>query len=123
MTFLKKLGQVALRVGQIVIGIGPMISQAAGVVQVVSRDISAIVQIIGYVEAIGAALNIAGPDKLKAAAPLVAQAILQSEVLVGKTIRDPDLFQKACTEYAQATVDLLNSLDASHVETVSKLAG
>lgn len=127
MSFLKKLGGVLLKVGQIVVGFGPMlgtaIPQIAGAIQVVSRDISAIVQVITNVEAIGQTLGIAGPDKLKAAAPLVAQIVLQSEILVGKTIANPVLFQQACTEYAQATVDLLNSLDESHVESVSKLAG
>lgn len=127
MTFLKKLGGILLKIGQIVVGFGPMLStaipQIAGAVQVVSRDIAAIAQIIMNVEAIGAVLGIAGPDKLRAAAPLVAQIVLQSEILVNKTIANPELFQKGCTEIAGGMADILNSLDESHVESVSKLAG
>jgi putative component of membrane protein insertase Oxa1/YidC/SpoIIIJ protein YidD len=33
--------------------------------------------------------------------------------VAGKKIADQPLFDKACSEYAQATVDMLNSLDGS----------
>lgn len=123
MTFLKKLGEIILKFTEIATGIGPLLStaypQSATAVTTVTSDLSQIAQIIAQVEAMGQALNIAGPQKLTAAAPLVAQIVLSSSLLVNQKIDDPVMFQKACTEIAGGVADLLNSLKAN-IDTTSK---
>jgi len=123
MTFLKKLGQILAKGLEVASGLSPLITQFlpnnAGTVQIVSHDLAQVAQIIVEIETIGATLGTAGPDKLKMATPLVAQVILQSALLANHEIANPDLFRQAANEYAQATVDLLNSLK-DKIDTVSK---
>ena len=123
MTWLKKIGEIILKGVEIASGIAPMVSAAlpgsAGPVQVVSQDLAQIASIIQDVEVMGQALQQAGPQKLQAAAPLVAQVILQSSVLANHAIANPALFNQACTEIAGGMADLLNSLKAD-VQTISK---
>jgi hypothetical protein len=49
--------------------------------------------------------------------PLVANVIKTSEMVVGKKIDNEALFTQAVTEYAQATVDLLNSIHHDEAKT------
>lgn len=123
MKFLTKLGAIILRGVEIVSGFAPMVAQSlpgsAGTVQIVSKDLSEVAAIIQDVEVMGQALNQAGPDKLKAAAPLVAQIILQSAILANHQIENAGLFNQGCTEIASGMADILNSLKAD-IQTVSK---
>ncbi len=123
MTFLKKLGQILLQATEIVTGFSGLAQQfmpgSSGVMQVISKDLAAIAQIVAEVEAIGQAMNLAGPQKLSAASPLVAQIILQSSLLVNHKIADEVLFKKACSELAGGMADLLNSLK-DNIDTTSK---
>lgn len=124
MTFLSKLGSAILKGIAIVSGIAPVISQnipgIAGPVQVLSQDLTQIADIITQVEAIGQAFGQAGPDKLKAAAPLVAQVLLKSSILANNKIANPDLFNQGATAIASGMADVLNSLDQGGVETENK---
>jgi hypothetical protein len=121
MTFLKKLGSIILQVGKIAVGYGPVISSLlpkyAGEVQVAEDKLSELGAAVVTVEAVGQALGLSGPDKLKAAIPLVGQAISQSALVAGKKIANQTLYDQAMQGFAQATVDLLNSLheDAAKV--------
>lgn len=114
MTFLKRLGQILAQGLEIVLGLEPIIARqfpnASAPVQVISKDLAAVAQVVVEMEAIGQVMGTAGPDKLKAAAPLVAQVIMQSSLMAGKTVANPALFNTACSEIAGGMADLLNSL-------------
>lgn len=121
MKFLTKLGQVLLTVTQIVTGIGPFFPKQ---LEPVTRHVDKLMElasIITTVEVIGQKLAIPGDKKLEGAAPLIAQSILQSSLLVDKKISDPVLFIKGCTSIGSGLADVLNSLD-SRVETENKLS-
>lgn len=124
MTFLKKIGQILMRAGQIAIGFSPIIQQlypqSAGVINKISSELELFSQLAVTVEAIGVASQLTGPQKLSALTPLIAQAILQSDMMIKHKINDPALFNKAAQEFAQATVDLLNSLHENAAGTESK---
>jgi hypothetical protein len=114
MTFLKKLGQIILKATEIFAGFAPIVQTEfpglSGTVQTVSNDLAQIANIVVAVEAAGQSLNIPGADKLKAAAPQVAQIILKSALLVNHKIANPDLFQQGSTKIADGVADILNSL-------------
>ena len=111
MTFLKKIGGILLKVGQIATGLGPLIpGQYQQVSGKVIDYLEQVANIVITVEGVGQALQLPGADKLKAAAPLVAQVIQQSDFMVGKKINDPILFAKGAQKIADGMVDILNSL-------------
>jgi hypothetical protein len=124
MTFLKKLGSILLKATEIVTGVGPLIGQiypqAAGLEQRVENDLVQIGQIIVTVETLGQALNTPGADKLKAAAPLVAQIILKSAIVGAHEIDNPMLFQQGAQKIADGMADVLNSLKPDRVKGESK---
>lgn len=122
MTFLKKLGQILAKAVAIAVGIGPVVLPFLGsgkASTAVTTGVNDLVQISGIVTTVEAVLQTpgSGAAKLAAAVPLVKGIIQSSELVVGKKIANEALFEQACTEYTQATVDLLNSLDASGVQT------
>lgn len=121
MTFLKRVGQILMKAVEVWAGFSQTVQRefpgVAGVVQVVTKDLTQVAQIVTEVEAIGQIGGLAGPDKLKAAAPLVAQVIMQSALMDGKTVADPALFAKACEEIAGGMADLLNSLSVQGIVT------
>jgi hypothetical protein len=123
MNFLEKIGSVLLKFTQIIVGIGPVITSsepsAAGAVNAIVSETEQLGSVITTVEAVGQALKLPGAQKLLAAAPLIAQVILKSGLMIGKTIADPVLFQQACTKIADGFADLLNSLHGN-VDTTSK---
>ena len=123
MGFLAKLGGILLKVTEIAAGIAPIASSSfpsqAGPIQVVSHDLAQIAQIVVEIETMGQVLSIAGPQKLQAAAPLVAQIILQSTLLANRKIADPAGFQKGCGEIAGGLADILNALK-DDIDTQSK---
>jgi hypothetical protein len=125
MSFLKRLGSIIVKGAAIAAGFGPMISAtvpgAAGVVTKVTDTLQQLVGIIVNVEAVGQVLGTPGPDKLKAATPLVAQIILQSDFMVGKKIKNQELFQKAAAQFAGGAADFLNSLE-DDIEELKKVA-
>lgn len=120
MTFLKKLGQIAL---QVVIGIdtfGPLaksftpdpVDRAIDLAGDYSRRAASV---ITQAEIMGQALALAGQDKLKAAAPAMAQVILQSDAMIGKQIKDAAMFERGVVKITDGWADILNSLDESSV--------
>lgn len=124
MTFLKKLGQVLLKIVGIAAGVGPVIQPflgsgaAATTTATVTNDLTAIGSVIVQIETAFAAIpGSTGAQKLQAAIPLVGNIIKTSELVTGKKIANEAMFTQAITEYAQATVDLLNSLDEGAVKT------
>ncbi len=124
MKFLTKLGQIVLKAVQIYTGFEPIAQMALpgheGQFQVISKDLAAIAQVIGQVEAVGQVLGTPGADKLRAATPLVAQVVLQSALLANHQINDPALFQGGCQKLADGMADILNSLKDDGIQTVNK---
>lgn len=122
MSFLKKLGQLILKGAEVWLGFAPLAQLAlpgeAGGIQVVSRDLKEIADIIVTVEAAGAALGLPGVDKLKMAGPLVAQAIGQSALLVGRPVALPALYAQGAQKIADGMADVINSLKGD-VPTIS----
>jgi hypothetical protein len=125
-TFLKTLGSIILKATQIVLGFAPIAQSAfpsqAGTIQTVEDKLQQIANIIVQTEAIGQALTLTGAQKLTAAAPLVAQEILSSSLLVGHQIADAAKFQTAVSGIASNMADLLNSLKADAIQTQNKVA-
>lgn len=114
MKFLTKLGQILLKATEIVSGIAPYASAVFPghdkEIQIVSNDLAQVANVVVQVEAVGQVLQLPGASKLIAAAPGVAQVILQSSLLVGRKIADPALFKQGTTKVADGMADILNSL-------------
>jgi hypothetical protein len=135
-SFLKKFGSVALQVGKIAGRVSGVLNtpivqgleqqflpaDIAGKVIAVENELVQFTDVIQDIEVIGQALTLPGTEKLKAATPLITQVVLQSDLLLKHKIHDQALFSKAMEGYAQATADLLNSLDESGVQTADKAA-
>ena len=125
MTFLKKLGSMILQGLQIVARFeGPVTSTvpgAANVIQIVSKDLTQIAQIIADVEVAGQVLGLPGTQKLTAAAPLVAQVVLDSTVLAGKHVANEALFRTGAQKIADGMADIENSLKADDLVVTSKV--
>ncbi len=123
MGWLAKFGGIALKFVQIAAGIAPIVQAeipgSSGTVQIVSKDLTEIAQIIQEVEVMGQALNQPGAQKLTAAAPLIAQIILQSSLLANHTIADQAKFQAGVNSVASGIADVLSSLHPD-VQTVNK---
>ncbi len=123
MKFLSKIGQIIVKGLEIITGLEPMVAainpSLAGPALTVSHDLEQVAAIIQQMEAIGQALGIKGPDKLRGAAPLVAQIILRSTVLVNHQISDGPLFTQGTTKIADGMADVLNSLK-DNIQTTNK---
>lgn len=127
MTFLKTLGSLIVKGLQIITGFALPIAQVAApgtvpIIQTVVNDLQQIGNIIVQVEAIGQALALTGAQKLTASAPLVAQVIMSSSLLVGHVIADQAKFTAAVNGIASNFADLLNSLQADAIATQNKAA-
>ena len=127
-TFLSKLGKVMQIAGKVVgvyMGFAPglaMLTPTKKDDEFVGKTIEPLQQvaaIIVQVEAMAQTLDVPlpGTDKLKMATPIVAQIILQSGVLAGKKIANPELFKQGCASVASGMADVLNSIKESGVET------
>jgi hypothetical protein len=114
LTFLKKAGQIILEGAQIFTGFAPFLTSAIphsqGLVTTVSKDLSQVADAVIQAEAIGQALSLPGPQKLQAAAPLVSQILIDSSIVAGKQIAQPDLFKQGSQKIADGMADVLNSL-------------
>lgn len=127
MSWLKKIGQLLLQGIIIAEGVAPVIAQnvpaSAGTVAKVGDDLAILQNIIVQAEAMGQALGLPGADKLRAAAPMVAQMIVSSSILANHKIADQALFYQGSTKIADGMADVLNSLkDNTDSTTQSKAA-
>jgi len=118
---LKRFGQIVANVAGIASGLGPIfkgyLPSQAGTIDKVESEIAAIAGQIQTVESIGQVLGTPGPDKLKAAAPLVAQVILQSALMAGHEY-DQALFTEGATDVANGFAKILNSIKADKVQNI-----
>lgn len=121
MTFLSKLGGILVQAGAVITGIKPLFPMIKGgdvaskFIDKFTNPFNEIIEAIVMVEAIGQALKIKGPDKLKAASPLIANIILKSDMLVGKKIKNQDLFNVSVEQVANGMVGILNSVNEQEV--------
>lgn len=124
MSFLKRLGQILVKVAGIATGIGPIIlpflgsGKAGQVAGTTVNDLTAIGSTIVQIETAFAAIpGATGAQKLAASIPLIGNIIKTSELVAGKKIANEALFTQAIKEYAQATVDLLNSIHGDEAKS------
>lgn len=111
MKLLTRLGKILLTTTQIVMGIAPILPQYQKETGKVIDTLEQLSGIIVFAEAFGQTMNLAGPDKLKAATPMIAQAILQSSILADRKIANPELFHAGAQKIADGMADILNSLN------------
>lgn len=122
MTFLKKLGQLLFQVVGIITGVGPLLvpflgsGKAAQAVSTGINDLTAMGQRVVEIETAVQTPG-SGPQKLAMVIPLITNIVRTSEMVIGHKVANDALFAKACQEYAQATVDLLNSLHPESIKT------
>lgn len=119
MGWLAKVGQLLLKVTAVATGVVPLLqgvlpTRGADVVKTVSDDLTQIAGIVTLVEGAAQAMTTPAPgaEKLKMATPLVAQIVLQSDLLVGHKIKDSAKFQAGCASVASGVADILSSLEA-----------
>lgn len=130
MTFLKRVGQLIVAglkiVTPLVFGIGPLVSaenpNATPVVAKVEDVLTQLQSVIVTTEAIGQSLGLAGDAKLRAAAPQVAQLVLQWAHLVGHQIENGPLFTQGTTKIADGMADVLNSFHEKNAQTIDLTA-
>lgn len=120
MSWLKKIGTILQTIGGVV-GLLPTFKQIIPQTPAVTKVESEFEQagnIVVMTEAIVGSITGGsgkGADKLKAAAPLVAQLLLSSPLMLNKKIKDQALFNQAATGIASGFADLLNSIDGDSV--------
>jgi hypothetical protein len=115
MNWLKLIGLGILKAQQMFTGFSPLIKAGLSdrgdrVVDRIEDSLSDVATVVVQVEAIGAALQLSGTQKLTAATPLVAQLILKSDLMLGKKIDNPVLFNEGCGDLATGIVKILNSI-------------
>lgn len=126
MKFLSKLAQYFGKGLQILGVFAPIVQAtlpgASTPIQVVSQDLTEIGNAIIDAERVGQALQLKGPDKLRAAAPQVADIILRSAMLANHKVQDPALFNQGATKVADGMADILNSLHTDGISVQNKQA-
>lgn len=124
MTFLKKLGQIISTVAGVFTGFSPFLQkevpQTGQVIQIISKDLSAVMDQVAYIESIGQLKGLAGPEKAKLLGPIVANILLGSATLAGKKVANQPLFLQGCQEIGAGVADILNSLHEDSVQTVTQ---
>lgn len=125
MKFLSKLTSLLAVVSKEIPVVGGIISvlipqagqgKLAKVQATVQNDLSVFAGIIADVDAIGAFSNLKGAEKLKAATPLVARAILSTALLANHKVENEALFAAGAQKIADGTADVLNSLHSDGVQ-------
>jgi hypothetical protein len=117
MNFLEKFLAVVLKIGQVAVGIEPVIAQAvpqAGTpMHAVIDDLTAVATLVQNGTAVVAALkqNLTPDQEAAAIAPLVAQALLKAEILAGKKVHDEAGFAAASAQIAAGVKGVLLSVE------------
>lgn len=122
MSFLKKLGNIIATVTAVFTGFAPLLEKSVPstgqVIQIISKDISAVADAVVQAEALGQMAGMDGATKAKYLAPVVAQIILSGTIVAGKKIADQALFLQGCGNLGGAVADILNSLHGDSTSTV-----
>jgi hypothetical protein len=121
MTFLSKVGKF-LSAGVLALtGLAPFFqnffgAKAAGTATTVTNDLTAVGSVVLQAEALIQGQG-TGPQKLAAAAPLVANIVKTSELVSGHQIANNILFIQGCTDLTNAVAEILNSLSPNGVQS------
>jgi hypothetical protein len=122
-TFLSKLGKYLAEGIAVFAGVEPLVAPLFGSNTKVTtglttavNDLNQIGQVVVQAEALIQAPG-SGPQKLAAAAPLVANIIKTSELVGNHKIKNEALFIQGCTDMTNAVAEILNSLDAGGVNS------
>lgn len=115
MHWLKLIGLGIVKGAQIFSGFSPLAKASLNdrgdqVIDQIEDSLNQVASILVQVEAIGAALQLTGDQKLTAATPLITQLILKSDLLTGKRIDDPVLFNQGVQDLVNSVVKILNSV-------------
>jgi len=126
MTFLKKLGSILAQGIAVATGVWPLVSglfgsntKAQNTGTLIINDLTSIGQVVVQAEALIQSTG-SGPQKLAAAAPLVANIVKTSELVSGHKIANEALFIQGCTDLTSAVAEILNSLDSGSLQTAGK---
>ncbi len=111
MTFLKRVGLIMLQATKLIVRLQAQAGAVVGMVRAAVNELDQIFQLVIQVEAMGAALALTGPQKLQAAVAAATQIILQSALVAGKKIAQPEVFKRGVSRIVEGVVDVLNSLD------------
>jgi len=126
MSWLKKVGQVLGVITQVLTGIGPFIVSATPTkkddvaLAAVGDWVTHIAALVAIAESMGQSAGLPGPEKAKMLAPLIGQAILQSEFMTGKKIQNVALWNKAMLALGGDFADAFNALDEGSVKAENK---
>jgi hypothetical protein len=109
MTWLKKVGQYALKIVGLWPTVAPFIGKLVPGVDIVSQIIGVVVSVEQMFTAVSGADAQTGSQKLRAAAPQVAQLIQATAFFQGKKLVNEALAAQAYTNITSAFADLLNA--------------
>lgn len=122
LSFLKKAGQIIAAVTGIMPlfqpGLSAISPKIAGFADQGASELTKIGQVILQTEVIGNTLSLKGPDKLKAAAPQIAQLVMMSSLIAGKKISNPTLFSQGSAKIGDGMADILNSLHEDEANVI-----
>ncbi len=120
MTFLSKLGAFLAKGIAVLTGIMPILQPYLGsksaTVNTAVNDFTQIGGVVLQAEALIQGSG-TGPQKLAAAAPLVANIVKTSELVSGHKIANETLFIQGCTDLTNAVAEILNSLSPDGVNS------
>lgn len=123
MGFLKKLGGVLAKGIGYVTGFGPLVASSIpgdkddAIIGKVTDSLNEVAGIVVTVQAVGETLGTDGPEKLKAATPLIANIVVRSALVAGRPIENQALFLEGCTDLTNAVYKILESQKADEVKT------
>lgn len=128
-TFLSKLGTFLAEGVAVITGIEPLVaplfgSKATTVLTDVNKgvnDLTSIGTVVIQAEALIQGKG-TGPQKLAAAAPLVANIVKTSELISGHQVANNTLFIQGCTDLTNAVAEILNSLSPNNVNSTGAKA-
>lgn len=123
MKFLDYIAKLVIQGSQILIGFQPFIStlnpKAQEGAQKASDSLTEIGKIVAMIQVSGVSAGLTNEQKLKAAAPLVAKVIRESELFVGHSIPDDKLalFNAKVEALTSSFVDTINLLSTDGIKS------
>jgi hypothetical protein len=109
MTWLKKVGQYALKIIGLWPVVAPFVAKLVPGVDIVSQIVGVVVAVEQMFTAASDPNAKTGSQKLKAATPQVAQLIQSTAFFQGKAVKNEALAEQAYTNITSAFADLLNA--------------
>jgi len=123
MGWLKTVGRILAKVGEYVVLGGPVIaslfpgSNVQQIENIAATVIGKAINIIADVEAVGAAVQLTGPQKLTAAIGPIGDLMLQ--FFAGKKIKDAAKWHQGVANFSSGLADMLSALDDDHIQTAN----